>query len=62
MRPLLIPLVGIVVSRAFMMAASTTYLPVFLREEGAGLWVAGASLSVLEGAGVFGALAWRLRE
>jgi FSR family fosmidomycin resistance protein-like MFS transporter len=38
------------------MAASTTYLPVFLREDGAGLWLAGASLSVLEGAGVFGAL------
>ena len=56
MRPLLIPLIGIVVSRAFMMAASTTYLPVFLREDGEGLWVAGASLSVLEGAGVMGAL------
>jgi FSR family fosmidomycin resistance protein-like MFS transporter len=39
-----------------MMAAVTTYLPVFLREDGSGLWFAGASLSVLEGAGVFGAL------
>ncbi len=57
MRPLLIPLLGVVVARSFMMAASTTYLPVFLREDGAGLWFAGASLSVLEGAGVFGALA-----
>lgn len=56
MRPLLVPLVGIVLSRAFMMAASTTYLPVFLREDGEGLWVAGASLSVLEAAGVLGAL------
>jgi len=69
MRSLLIPLAGVVVSpsawanrpglslrASFMMAASTTYLPVFLREEGAGLWFAGASLSVLEGAGVFGAL------
>jgi FSR family fosmidomycin resistance protein-like MFS transporter len=56
MRPLLIPLVGVVASRSFMMAASTTYLPVFLREDGAGLWFAGASLSVLEGAGLLGAL------
>jgi FSR family fosmidomycin resistance protein-like MFS transporter len=56
MRPLLIPLVGIVISRSFMMAAATTYLPVFLREDGDGLWLAGASLSVLEGAGVVGAL------
>ncbi len=56
MRPLLIPLSGIVVSRAFMMAAFATYLPVFLREEGESLWVAGASLTVLEAAGVFGAL------
>jgi len=56
LRPLLVPLIGIVVSRAFMMAAATTYLPVFLREEGAGLWAAGASLSVLEAAGVLGAL------
>jgi FSR family fosmidomycin resistance protein-like MFS transporter len=56
MRPLLIPLTGIVVSRAFMMAAFTTYLPVFLREDGESLWVAGASLSLLEAAGVFGAL------
>jgi FSR family fosmidomycin resistance protein-like MFS transporter len=56
MRPLLIPLVGVIGSRSFLMAASATYLPVFLREDGAGLWFAGASLSILEGAGVFGAL------
>ncbi|MGD8895906.1 MAG: MFS transporter [Acidobacteriota bacterium] len=56
MRPLLVPLVGVVTLRSFMMAASTTFLPVFLREEGAGLWLAGASLSILEGAGMFGAL------
>lgn len=56
MRPLLFPLMGIVTARAFMMAASTTYLPIFLREDGAGLWFAGASLSVLEAGGVVGAL------
>ena len=56
MRFLLLPLTGIIISRSFMMAASTTYLPIFLREEGAGLWFAGASLSVLEAGGVVGAL------
>ncbi len=54
--PLLVPLVGIIVVRSFMSAALTTYLPVFLTEEGAELWLAGISLSVLEAAGVVGAL------
>jgi FSR family fosmidomycin resistance protein-like MFS transporter len=57
MRPLLVPLAGVIVARSFMMAACTTYLPVFLLEQGCGLWLAGVSLSVLEGAGVVGALA-----
>jgi FSR family fosmidomycin resistance protein-like MFS transporter len=56
MRPLLVPLVGIIVVRSFMITALTTYLPTFLSKEGADLWFAGASLSVLEAAGVAGAL------
>ena len=56
MRPLLLPLVGIIIVRSFMSAALTTYLPIFLTEEGAELWFAGISLSVLEAAGVVGAL------
>jgi FSR family fosmidomycin resistance protein-like MFS transporter len=52
----LLPLLGIVAARAFMSAALTTYLPVFLSQDGAALWFAGVSLSVLEGAGVVGAL------
>jgi FSR family fosmidomycin resistance protein-like MFS transporter len=56
MGPLLVPLIGIIVVRSFMSAALTTYLPVFLTEEGAALWLAGISLSVLEAAGVVGAL------
>jgi FSR family fosmidomycin resistance protein-like MFS transporter len=55
-RPLFVPLSGVVITRSFMLAAFATYLPVFLREEGASLWFAGASLSVLEAAGVVGAL------
>ena len=53
---LIVPLIGIIVVRSFMVSALTTYLPTFLSEEGAGLFLAGASLSVLEGAGVVGAL------
>jgi FSR family fosmidomycin resistance protein-like MFS transporter len=57
MGPILVPLGGIIVARSFMSAALTTYLPVFLTEEGAELWFAGISLSVLEAAGIVGALA-----
>jgi FSR family fosmidomycin resistance protein-like MFS transporter len=56
MRPFLVPLTGLIVARSFMSAMLTTYLPTFLNEQGAGLWSAGAALSVLEGAGVIGAL------
>ena len=56
MGPLLVPLVGIIVVRSFMSAALTTYLPIFLTSEGAELWFAGVSLSLLEAAGVVGAL------
>jgi FSR family fosmidomycin resistance protein-like MFS transporter len=56
MGPLLIPVVAVIVVRSFMAAALTTYLPVFLTEEGAALWFAGIALSVLEAAGVVGAL------
>jgi FSR family fosmidomycin resistance protein-like MFS transporter len=56
MGPFLVPLVGIIVVRSFMSAALTTYLSVFLTEEGAKLSLASLSLSVLEAAGVVGAL------
>ena len=56
MGPFLVPLVAIVVVRSFMVTALTTYLPIFLTDEGAPLWFAGISLSVLEVAGVAGAL------
>ncbi len=56
MRPIMVPLVGIVVVRGFMMAALTIFLPTFLTDEGASLWLAGAALTVLETTGVAGAL------
>ncbi len=43
--------------RVFMMAALTTYLAIFVKDElGGSLWLAAISLTLLEGAGVVGAL------
>lgn len=55
MKPILLPLSVLLLVRAFMSSALTTYLPTFLTDEGAELWFAGVSLSVLQIAGVAGA-------
>jgi FSR family fosmidomycin resistance protein-like MFS transporter len=56
MGPILLPLAGVVLLRSFLNASLMIYLPTFLREEGAALWLASISLSVLEAAGIVGAL------
>jgi FSR family fosmidomycin resistance protein-like MFS transporter len=56
MRRLMTLLGGIVVVRGLVMVATTTYLPIFLTHEGASLWLAGAALSLLEAAGIGGAM------
>lgn len=56
MRAFLIPLAGLLVARSFMQAALTTYLPIYMQASGATLWLSGAALSILEIAGVVGAL------
>ena len=56
MSPVLIPVAGIITARAFMVSAMSTYLPIFLRQGGTNLWIAGASLSIVEAAGIAGAL------
>lgn len=56
LKPLLTPLAAIVAARALMVSAMITFLPTFMIEEGANLWFAGISLSVLQGAGWAGAL------
>lgn len=56
MRPVMVPLVGIIIVRVFMNSALTTFLPIFLNEQGTDLWFAGASLTILEAAGVLGAM------
>jgi FSR family fosmidomycin resistance protein-like MFS transporter len=55
MRSVMVPLVILIFTRSLMIASLTTFLPTFLTTEGSSLWVAGASLSILETATVLGA-------
>ncbi len=57
MMPLLVPLAGVLLARAFLALVLTLYLPLFLHQEGNAFWLAGIALAVVEGAGVAGALA-----
>jgi FSR family fosmidomycin resistance protein-like MFS transporter len=50
------PLAGILIARAMLRAAVETYMPVYLTEKGASLWLAGSSLTLLEAAGIIGIL------
>ena len=56
LRAVFIPLMIILLFRTFMIVSMTTYLPIFMNLKGASLWLAGASLSIMESAGVVGAL------
>ncbi len=55
--PLLVPLAVLIAARSFVVAAATVYLPMALRERGTGLWLSGAALTLVEAAGVAGAMA-----
>jgi FSR family fosmidomycin resistance protein-like MFS transporter len=51
-------LIWLLAGRSLMVAALTTYLPIFMNDErNASLWLAAAALTILQGAGVAGALA-----
>jgi len=54
--PFFISIGGFIFCRAAMKSALTIYLPTFLTSKGATLWMAGASLSVLQFAGAGGTL------
>jgi FSR family fosmidomycin resistance protein-like MFS transporter len=56
MAPVMIPVAGVMLVRGLIQAAITSYLPTYLTLQGAELWFAGASLSLLEAAGVVGAM------
>ena len=55
-RTLFLPLFVVILFRMFMVACMTTYLPTYMKQNGSTLWLAGASLAILELAGVLGAL------
>jgi FSR family fosmidomycin resistance protein-like MFS transporter len=57
MRHVLLPLVAILCARGFMHAAIVTFLPTFVEMQTGNLWLAGISLTLVEGAGVIGVLA-----
>lgn len=51
------PLIGILCARGFMHASVTTFLPTYIASRTGNLWLAGISLTLVEGAGVAGVLA-----
>ncbi len=53
---LFLPISLINLFRNFMLEPITTYLPTYISQDGASLWVAGGALTILELAGVIGAL------
>ncbi len=56
MRRLFIPIMAFTLLRSFLAECLVTYLPLYMSSRGASLWIAGASLSLLEVAGVAGVL------
>lgn len=56
MRPILIPVVGLIISRAMSFSATLTFLPILLTTQGAALWLAGIALSLVQLTSAAGAL------
>jgi FSR family fosmidomycin resistance protein-like MFS transporter len=57
LRRVFLALVWLLLARVFMLVALTTYLPIYMRDVRAStLWLAASSLTILEAAGVVGAL------
>ncbi len=56
LRSVFLPLTLILLFRTAMTVSMTTYLPIFMKINGASLWLAGAALVIMESAGVAGAL------
>ena len=56
MRTILLPLAAILISRGFMHASLTTFLPTFIKAETGNFWLAGAALTLFELCGVMGVM------
>jgi len=57
MRGLMVLLAALVALRSLMVMATTLFLPIYLTQNATSLWVAGVALSIVEAAGIAGALA-----
>ena len=57
MGPLLLPVAGYMALRSLTLSAMTIFLPIYLTENGSTLFLAGASLTIFQAAGMVGALA-----
>jgi FSR family fosmidomycin resistance protein-like MFS transporter len=55
-RRLFLPLTALVIARSFLLSSLGVYLPTYLSEQGATLWMTGSALAIYEFAGVGGAL------
>jgi FSR family fosmidomycin resistance protein-like MFS transporter len=55
-RSLMLPLAAILTARGFMHAAIVTFLPTYITQQAGALWLAGMSLTLVEGAGVAGVM------
>jgi FSR family fosmidomycin resistance protein-like MFS transporter len=53
---ILLPITGITVMRSILRTCSVLYLPVFLMENGASIWIAGISLTIAQGIGLIGTM------
>jgi FSR family fosmidomycin resistance protein-like MFS transporter len=56
LRHVLLPLTAILVTRGFMHASMTAFLPTYINMETGNLWLAGIALTLFEAAGVAGVL------
>jgi FSR family fosmidomycin resistance protein-like MFS transporter len=56
LKPVLLPLSGILTARAFMHSAMAVFLPVFVEQQTGNLWLAGSALACYEAMGVAGVL------
>lgn len=56
MKSIMLVILAILVLRSFMDCAIGTFLPTFLTERGVGLWLAGASITIVQAAGAVGTL------
>ena len=52
----MLPLAAILCARGFMHASIVTFLPTYITQQTGGLWLAGISLTLVEGAGVAGVI------